>query len=93
MVDIVFVDIFLVDHQGERYVLCLVFPQSRSLFAFVVSVRCKSFAQQIVNRIPAWGSPDTVLQAVLWYLGHVYKGTVQRSVRARYIDTNVCAKW
>ncbi len=29
---------------------------------------------------------------MLWYSGHVYKGTVQRSVHARYIDTNVCVK-
>jgi hypothetical protein len=33
-----------------------------------------------------------LLQAVLWYSGYVYKDTVQRSVHARYIDTNVCAE-
>jgi hypothetical protein len=33
-----------------------------------------------------------MLHAVLWYSGHVYKSMVQRSVHARYIDTNVCAK-
>jgi hypothetical protein len=33
-----------------------------------------------------------MLRAVLWYLGHVYKGTVQRSVCARYMDTNVCVR-
>ncbi len=46
----------------------------------------------IMAKTPAnwrWG---WLLQAVLWYSGHVYKGMVQRSVRSRYIDTNVCAK-
>jgi hypothetical protein len=48
MVDIVFVDVFhakVVDHQGEGYGQCCMFPQSQRLFAFVVSVRRKSFAQ------------------------------------------------
>ncbi len=51
MVDILFVDVFHtkgVDHQGEQYVLCCVYPQSWSLFAFSVSVRRESFAQQLV---------------------------------------------
>ncbi len=33
-----------------------------------------------------------MLRAILWYLGCVYKGMVQRWVRARYMDTNVCAR-
>jgi hypothetical protein len=51
MVDIIFVDIFhakVVNHKGEQYVPCLAFPQSQHLFAFMVSVRCESFAQQLV---------------------------------------------
>jgi hypothetical protein len=39
------------------------------------------------------GGNGGLLQSVLWYSGHVYKGSVQRSVHARYIDTNVSAKW
>jgi hypothetical protein len=51
MFDIVFVVVFqakFINHEGEQYVLCLVFPQSWRLFAFLVSVRCKSFVQQFV---------------------------------------------
>ncbi len=51
MVDIVFVVVFhakVVKQQGERYGPCRVFSQSWHLFAFVVSMRRESFAQQLV---------------------------------------------
>ncbi len=58
MVDIVFVDVFhtkVVNHKGEQYVLCLVFPHSRRLLAFIVSMRRKLFAQQFVCLDPCLG--------------------------------------
>jgi hypothetical protein len=51
MVDIIFVDVChtrVVGHQGKRCVPCCVFTQSRHLFAFVVSMRRESIAQQLV---------------------------------------------
>jgi hypothetical protein len=48
MNDIVLVGVFhakVVDHQGEQYGPCCVFPQFWHLFVFVVSVRRELFAQ------------------------------------------------